>query len=219
MILKTSERFSSLSHLTGSVAAILGTLALVLITRQRSDLLGVSLLYGFSIIFLFSASTVYHARKRNEDENSLWRKFDHLAIFFMIAGTYTPLCYIYLQGGWKWGIIIAQWSLVIIGTFFKFFYLKAPRFISTVIYLLMGWMAVIVMGKLLPVMTMMEVIFLFSGGILFTIGAVVYIMKFPDLLPGRIGFHGIFHIFIMLGGAAHYLMIHQAVTRAIAIHG
>ena len=205
--------------MTGAVAAILGTLALIVITRHRSDLLSISLIYGFSIIFLFSASTIYHARKRGEDENSLWRKFDHLAIFFMIAGTYTPLCYIYLESGWKWGIIIAQWSLVIIGALFKFFYLKAPRFISTIIYLLMGWMAVIVVGKLLPIMTIKEVIFLFSGGILFTIGAVVYIMKYPDLLPGRIGFHGIFHIFIMLGGAVHYLMVYQAVTGALTLRG
>ena len=219
MILKTTERFSSLSHMTGAVAAILGTLALIIITRHRIDLLSISLVYGFSIIFLFSASTIYHARKRSEDGNSLWRKFDHLAIFFMIAGTYTPLCYIYLGGGWKWGIIIAQWSLVIIGALFKFFYLKAPRFISTIIYLLMGWMAVIVVGKLLPIMTMKEVIFLLSGGILFTIGAIVYVMKFPDPLPGRIGFHGIFHIFIMLGGAVHYLMVYQGVTKALTLPG
>jgi len=219
MILKTTERFSSLSHMTGAAAAMLGTLILIVVTRQRSDLLSISLVYGFSIVFLFCASTIYHARKKGEDENNLWRKFDHLAIFFMIAGTYTPLCYIYLEGGWKWGIIIAQWSLVIIGTLFKFFYLKAPRFMSTIIYLLMGWMAVVIVGKLLPIMTMKEVIFLFSGGILFTIGAVVYIMKFPDLLPGRIGFHGIFHIFIMLGGAVHYLMVYEGVTRALTLRG
>lgn len=215
MILKTSERFSSLSHMAGAVTAMVGTLALVVITRRRIDLLSISLVYGFSVVFLFSASTIYHARKRGEDQNSLWRKFDHLAIFFMIAGTYTPICYIYLEGGWKWGIVIAQWSLVIIGALFKFFYLKAPRFISTIIYLLMGWMAVIVVGKLLPVMSVEEIILLFSGGILFTIGAVVYIIKFPDLLPGRIGFHGIFHIFILLGGAVHYLMVYQGVTRAL----
>lgn len=219
MILKTTERFSSLSHLVGAVAAILGTFVLGLITRQRSDLLIISLVYGFSVVFLFSASTIYHARKRSENENSLWRKFDHLAIFFMIAGTYTPLCYIYLEGGWKWGIIIAQWSLVIIGALFKFFYLNAPRFISAIIYLLMGWMAVIVVGKLLPIMTMQEIILLFSGGVLFTIGAVVYITKFPDPLPGRIGFHGLFHIFIMMGGAVHYMMVYQGVTRELILHG
>jgi hemolysin III len=216
MIIKTAERFSALSHLTGAAAALLGTLVLALRTSQRSDLFLVSLVYGFSVVFLFSASTVYHIRKRSENENSLWRKFDHLAIFFMIAGTYTPLCYLYLEGGWKWGIIIAQWSLVIIGGLFKFFFLKAPRFISAVIYLLMGWMAVIVVGKLLPVMTMKEIILLFAGGILFTIGAVVYVAKFPDPLPDRIGFHGLFHIFIMLGGAVHYLMVYRGIAGELA---
>jgi hemolysin III len=215
MVHRTAERFSSLSHMAAALAAVLGTFVLVATTRQQGDLLGVSLVYGISIVFLFSASTIYHAKKRSEDENSLWRKFDHLAIFFMIAGTYTPLCYIYLEGGWKWAIIIAQWSLVMIGAFFKFFWLKAPRFISAIIYLVMGWMAVIVAGKLLPIMTMKEIILLFSGGILFTIGAVVYITKFPDPLPGIIGFHGIFHIFVILGGAAHYLMVYQGVTRAL----
>jgi hemolysin III len=219
MIIKAAERFSSLSHMAGTAAAVPGTIVLIAITRQRSDLLLISLVYGLSVVFLFSASTVYHALKRSENESSLWRKFDHLAIFFMIAGTYTPLCYLYLEGAWRWGIIIAQWSLVLIGALFKLFYLSSPRFISAVIYLLMGWMAVIVVGKLLPIMPMQEIIFLFAGGILFTIGAVVYITKFPDPLPGRIGFHGLFHIFILLGGAAHYLMVYHGIRGELALHG
>ena len=207
MIYQVKERFSSISHFIGAAAALIGTVILVFMTYDKTDILLVCLIYGLSIIFMFTISGTYHAKKKEENENSILRKFDHLAIFFMIAGTYTPICYLYLEGTWKWAIIIAQWSLVLMGIFFKIFYLKAPRFLSTSIYLLMGWMAVIVMGKLLPEMSTKEAVYLFSGALFFTVGAIIYAIKRPNPYPDIIGFHEIFHIFILLGGLAHYLMI------------
>jgi hemolysin III len=92
---------------------------------------------------LFSFSSLYHATKKQEDATNIWRKLDHIAIFFMIAGTYTPVCYMFLTGAWRWGMIIACWSFVAAGILLKVFFIRAPRVFSTVLYLLMGWLAVI----------------------------------------------------------------------------
>jgi hemolysin III len=130
----------------------------------------VSIVYGLSVILLFLASASYHALKQNENEISIWRKLDHIAIFFMIAGTYTPVCYVYLSGYWKWSVIIIQWALVIAGLFLKFFYLKAPRYFSTIIYLLMGWIGIVAIKEFLTTMPPNAVFYLFAGGYLSLLG-------------------------------------------------
>jgi hemolysin III len=132
----------------------------------------------------------------------------------MIAGTYTPMSYLYIEGPWRWGIITAQWSLVFLGIFFKFFFLRAPRFFSTVIYLAMGWMALLVLGKMINGMQPLELTGLLGGGIFFTIGAVIYILKKPDPLSGYMGFHGLFHVFILLGGLSHFLVVLYGISKA-----
>jgi hemolysin III len=113
--------FSCYSHLFGAVAALAGALALVYQAWYCPSLVIVSTIYGLAAIFMLLSSALYHAFKRAENQASFLRKMDHIAIFFMIAGTYTPLCYIYLEGYLKWGIIIAQWILVVAGFFFNIF--------------------------------------------------------------------------------------------------
>lgn len=125
----------------------------------------------------------------------------------MIAGTYTPLAYHYLEGAWFWSIIIIQWGLVIAGLFFKFFYLRAPRYLSVSIYLIMGWMVVIFLSQLWPLASTQEIVLLLLGGISYSAGAAIYAVKKPNPFPGVFGFHEIFHILILLGAALHYLVI------------
>ncbi|MBA7697086.1 hypothetical protein ES703_105744 [subsurface metagenome] len=157
------------------------------------------------------ASFLYHALKKEENEISFWRKLDHFAIFIMIAGTYTPVTYIYLSGYLKWIIIILQWTLVLGGFFFRFFYLNAPRYLYTVIYLLMGWVGIILIKNLLMSMPKDALIFLIIGGLSYTVGAIFYITKKPDMKTG-FGFHEIFHLFILLGAFFHYLLVYTAIT-------
>lgn len=163
------------------------------------------------MVFLFTASSLYHALKQGENSDSFWRKLDHSAIFIMIAGTYTPVCYIYLTGSWRWALILVQWGLVIAGLGFKFFYIKAPRYVSTVIYLLMGWAGIAAIKELLTTMPSFAVFNLFAGGVAFTVGAVFYALKKPVIRPG-FGFHEIFHLFILIGAAFHYLLVYTALT-------
>ncbi len=209
--IKNQEDFSFYSHFVGFIAAIVGTVLLLYVSRETVSKSILSIIYGFSVIFLFLASSLYHAFKRKENEVNIFRKLDHFAIFVMIAGTYTPICFIYLTGNLRWAIIIVQWSLVLAGFFFKFFYLKVPRYLYTIIYLIMGWVGIVTIKEFIMVMSKSSIIFLFAGGISYTIGALFYIMKKPIKRLG-FGFHEIFHLFILLGAFLHYLLIYTAIA-------
>jgi len=211
MPVNRSELVSFYSHALGVIATIAGMFLLIIATKSPALQL-LSAIYGISVVILFTASTLYHGLKKTENEESLWRKLDHMAIFIMIAGTYTPVCYIYLDTKTAFSIIMAQWVLVILGIFFKIYYFKAPRFLYTLIYLAMGWMAVIVIKDILSVMDETSLWYLFLGGISFTVGALFYIIKWPKKIAGYIGFHEIFHGFILLGTFFHYLMVYYGVT-------
>ncbi len=209
--IKESERFSFYSHLAGAAAAVIGLAVLLSLTWGQWDYLIVCLVYGIGAICLFSASSLYHIFKQRENDVSIWRKLDHVAIFIMIAGTYTPIAYIYLDGGWFWSIISVQWACVILGVFFKVFYLRAPRIISPVLYLLMGWMAVIPIHILWQEMPRLSFMLLAAGGVAYSIGAVIYAIKKPNPFPRTFGFHDIFHVFILIGGALHFFMIYSVI--------
>lgn len=209
IIIKNTEKISFYSHFFGFLLSVVGTVYLMYVARHSILNLFISTLYGVSIIFLFLASSLYHAFKKEEDEISIWRKLDHFAIFVMIAGTYTPVTIIYLTGYWRWIIIGIQWALVLGGFFFKFFYLQAPRWFYTLIYLLMGWVGIIPIRNFFLSMPINVWIYMLSGGILFTIGSIFYLSKRPK--NKFFGFHEIFHIFILFGAIAHYLMVLRSV--------
>ncbi|MFW6017014.1 MAG: PAQR family membrane homeostasis protein TrhA [bacterium] len=208
--MKKTEKVSFYTHLLGAIGGIIGTIYLIYITLGQTSNLIVSIIYGVSTIILFSSSTLYHYFKQKDEEESIWRKLDHFSIFIMIAGTYTPIAYIYLSGYWTWVIIILQWSLVTGGFFFKFYYLNIPRYLYTLIYLIMGWTGIVPIKIFINTMPFKALLYLFSGGILYTIGATFYILKKP-VINERLGFHEIFHIFILLGGFSHYMLVLTAV--------
>lgn len=181
-------------------------------TWEKWDYFAVSLIYSVGAVCLFSASSLYHAFKQKENDINIWRKLDHVAIFIMIAGTYTPIAYIYLDGAWFWSIISVQWACVILGLFFKVFYMRAPRILSPILYLSMGWMAMIPLRILWQEMPGLTFALLAAGGAAYSIGAVIYAIKKPNPFPGVFGFHEIFHIFILAGGVLHFFMVYAAVA-------
>ena len=211
-IIKKQEMVSFYSHFIGFILAVIGVIYLVFNTKSFA-LRIVTIIYGLSLISLFLASSLYHANKKCDGEITIWRKLDHIAIFIMIAGTYTPISFIYLSANWKWSIIIIQWTLVLAGLFFKFFYLKVPRYIYTIIYLLMGWIGIFGIAKFIKSMSSTTLIFLFAGGLSYTIGAFFYIFKIPKFKQKNFGFHEIFHLFILLGAFLHYLLVYKAVIQ------
>ena len=204
VLLKREEMFSSLSHLAGAAAALAGAVVLAL-RSPTPALLAVSLIYGLSMTFMFSASALYHAHKTQEGGNGFWRRLDHLAIFFMIAGCYTPICYVHLTGGWRWSILGVQWGLVLLGAAFKLLFLGAPRALTAGIYLVMGWIVVIPLGRLINSLTTVDLMLIFLGGMAYSVGAVCYAVKRPNPVPGLFGFHEIFHVLVLMGAGVHYV--------------
>jgi hemolysin III len=213
LFIMKSEKISFYSHVLGAILALAGGVVLVGFTPEKSWERFVVIVYIFSVCWLFCASSIYHAQKRTESSMNIWRKFDHFAIFFMIAGTYTPLCYYTLTGPMRTGIIIAQWSLVACGILFKLFYMRAPRWLYTAIYVLMGWMAVIPMRDLIHSMSALSFCLLMGGGVVYTVGAVIYAKKRPNPFPGIFGFHEIFHVLIVIAAVLHFGSVFVVVTQ------
>jgi hemolysin III len=212
IVANRSELFSFYSHLSGAVAAAAGLAVLLALTWGRWDLMAIVLIYGLATTALFSFSATYHALKRREGETTVWRKLDHIAIFIMIAGSYTPLVYIYLDGAWRVFMLIVPWAIVAIGVFYKLFWLRAPRVLSPILYLGMGWLALAPMRQLWTAMPRLAFWGLVAGGVSYSIGAFIYALKRPNPSPGLFGFHEIFHIFILIGAALHFGVVVAAIT-------
>lgn len=143
------------------------------------------------------------------------RKFDHSAIYLLIAGTYTPICIHFFEGFWQYGMVILIWSLAIIGVLVKLIVINAPRWVTAGIYLLMGWLAIIGIQEIFRSMPIAAIIWLFLGGLMYTFGAIIYITKKLDIKPGVFGFHEVWHIFVILGAFSHFFVV----FRFIAIAG
>ncbi|MCD4721714.1 MAG: hemolysin III family protein [Desulfobacula sp.] len=212
---RIQESFNFYSHLAGGIAAIIGTIYLIKIASYSTSMLITALIYGFSIIFLFSASSLYHVFKEEDNELSFWRKMDRLAIFFMIAGTYTPICYFCMEGSWRWAMIAVQWGLVGFGVISQLFFPRAPRTLYAVIYTSMGWAAIFPIKQVLANMSVLQEVLLFTGGVAFTIGGLIYAIKRPRLAPGIFSFHELFHVMVLIGGVFHYALIYRIYSEII----
>jgi hemolysin III len=189
-----------------------GLAVLLVLSWGRWDLTAVVLIYGLAVIALFSFSATYHALKRQEGGTSVWRKLDHIAIFIMIAGSYTPLVFIYLDGAWRNLMIIVPWTVVAIGIVYKLFWIHAPRVLSPILYLGMGWLALAPMRELWISMPRIAFWGMVAGGVSYSIGAVIYALKRPNPIPGVFGFHEIFHVWILIGAALHFAVVITAVN-------
>jgi hemolysin III len=200
------DPFSSISHLVAAVAAAIGTVLLVTRTAGGLGRHVPMLIYGVSLVGLFSASALYHMTTGPESRLALLRKLDHSAIFLLIAGTYTPTSYLVLTGLWRPATLIIIWVLAIAGIAYKVFVTGAQRWLSTLLYILMGWLAVGLVGQLDGALPLGAVAWLVLGGLIYTLGAVLYALKWPKLWPNVFGFHDMWHLFVIGGALCHYLV-------------
>lgn len=198
------EPASFYSHAVGFILAAAGMAAILAVPAADPFLQAALVIYGVSVMALFLASSVYHAFKPEENGTSLLRKLDHTAIYLMIAGTYTPFVFAYLQGWWRWGILIAQWGTVLAGTVLTFAWVDKPRALSAALYCAMGWVALVPMYRLWHAMPGGAFALCIAGGAAYTAGAVIYARKRPDPAPGVFGFHEIFHLFVLAGAGLFY---------------
>lgn len=207
MYSKLREPVNGLTHLGAAVAALVGLGVLLVLGRERV-LTQVSLLvYGASLVLMFAASGIYHSVDARPKVMAVLRKVDHSAIYLLIAGTYTPICLRFLTGAWQWGLLALIWTLAFVGIGVKVFVINAPRWITAGVYLLMGWLAVIAVPEIVARVPVGALVGLLAGGVMFTLGAVVYILKKPDFFPEVFGFHEVWHIFVILGCLCHFVVI------------
>jgi hemolysin III len=207
MFSKFREPVSGLTHLGGAVAALAGQIVLLFLGGPGIEKIISVLVYGLSLVGLFSASAVYHLVNAGPKVTAALRKLDHAAIYLLIAGTYTPFCLLAFDGFFRWGMLTIVWAFALGGILVKLFYMGAPRWISAGIYVLMGWLCLMAAGELSAALTPFALTWLIAGGIIYTLGAVVYATKMFDFIPGRFGFHEVWHIFVLLGAAAHFLAV------------
>ncbi len=213
-VAKIKDPVSGFTHLAGAIASIVGLVFLIIWAAKYGegawDVVSFTI-FGVSLILLYTCSANYHLFNVGEKGTRVLRKLDHIMIYILIAGSYTPICLGPLRGGWGWSIFGVVWGLAIAGLFLTIFWLNAPRWLTTGLYLAMGWVVIIaiypIIVKFSALGQLQSLWWLLAGGIFYTIGAVLYGLKWPKLKNPYFGFHEIFHIFIMLGSLCHYWFI------------
>ena len=202
---------SAITHFIGILMAVLAGIPLLIKAALEPDRIYLFSLTIFliSMILLYTASTVYHSFDISDTVNRFLKKFDHMMICVLIAGTYTPICLISLKG--KVGIIllIVIWTFAAAGILMKAFWVNCPKWVSSILYICMGWTCVLSFGSLLDALSPAGFIWLLTGGIIYTIGGVIYAIKCPlfNKKHKHFGSHEIFHLFVMGGSACHFVVM------------
>lgn len=201
---------SAATHFVGFLAGIPITISLTLNGVARgSSLMTVSfLIFGISLLLLYGASTVYHTLDVSPEKTAVLRRIDHMMIFVLIAGTYTPICTILLKGFWGNILLCLVWGFAVAGVALKIFWLTAPRWLSTAIYVIMGWLVVVAFVPLKQAVSTSGLLLLIAGGVTYTLGAVIYALKWPKINLEQFGFHEIFHLFVLGGTAFHVVFMY-----------
>ena len=207
MRLRVKEPFSCYSHLAGVLLGIPGLVWLIL--RADGDpwrTVGFTI-YGMSVILLYSASSLYHGLPVSPRTEEWLRRFDHVAIYLLIAGSYTPMCLITLRGRFGWSLFAVVWAIAFAGMVLKLFFPFLPRVVTTALYLGMGWMGVVAIAPLVHAVPAGGIHWLLIGGVSYTVGAVIYAIGRPDPFPNVFGSHDIFHLFVLAGSVCHFVFV------------
>ena len=208
MKFKIKDPVSALTHFGGALMSVAGLVFLIIKATGYSIWHVVSLTtFGVSLILLYTASTVYHAVITSKRWEKLLRKIDHMMIFVLIAGSYAPICLLALRGPLGWSLFGSIWGLTIAGLVMKAVWLSAPRWLSTIIYAVMGWLICIAIVPFSQAVSSAGVGLLFGGGLFYSSGAVIYGLKWPNLKG--FGFHELFHVLVLGGSICHYIMMYR----------
>ncbi len=209
--------WSALTHGFGAVMSVVCTLWLLLRTCELGGgarkYIGFTV-YGLSMLCLYTASTLYHCLRTSVRGRVALKKYDHISIYLLIAGTYTPVCLVVLPrvlGNWLLGVI---WALALAGTVMTLCWVTCPRWLSSTVYIAMGWIAAAAIYPIWKAVGTRGIAMLITGGLIYTVGGVLYALKWPGRNNPRFGCHEIFHVLILLGSAAMFTMIAAIVLPA-----
>ena len=167
-------------------------------------------IFILSMILLYGASATYHALDLSETANRILRKLDHMMIFVLIAGTYTPVCVIVLGGTVGYGLLALVWGIALAGILVKAFWITCPKWFSSILYIAMGWVCVLAFTQIITSLSAQAFGWLLAGGIIYTIGGIIYALKLPifNSRHKNFGSHEIFHLFVMGGSVCHFVMMY-----------
>lgn len=202
------DPISGISHLLGALLSIVAIPFMMLNLPDDKFALYLAgyLVFGISMVIMFSSSAVYHLMEVSEAGIRALKRVDHMAIYIMIAGSYTPFCLVALEGNTAWWMFGIVWTIAAIGIFKKIFWLHAPRWFSTLLYVAMGWMCIFVIEPLSNAISDQAMLWLVLGGINYSVGAVVYATKWPNFNK-HFGFHELWHIFVLAGAGCHFVSV------------
>lgn len=206
------EPGSALTHFSAMMMAVFAAVPLLLkagIMSGQKNFYAMAIFMG-SMILLYGASTLYHSVDLSDGPLRIFRKIDHMMIFVLIAGTYTPVCLLVLGGKMGVTLLTAVWSIAIFGMLIKAFWITCPKWFSSLIYIAMGWVCVFVFSSLWEALPKAAFLWLLAGGIIYTVGGVIYALKLP-LFNSRhkdFGSHEVFHLFVMGGSVCHFIFMY-----------
>lgn len=206
---------SAITHFIGMLMAIFAAVPLLIkAAHEPSRIYVISIaVYAASLILLYAASTTYHTFNRSEKINTILKKVDHMMISVLIAGSYTPICLLVLGGRTGLLLLGIVWGIAVIGILIKAFWVYCPKWISSVLYIGMGWTCVLAFTQILNSMSAAAFGWLLAGGIIYTVGGVIYALKLPIFNSRHkyFGSHEIFHLFVMGGSACHFVVMYAFV--------
>lgn len=206
---------SAITHFIGMLMAIFAAVPLLIkAAREPDHIYLISLtIYALSLILLYAASTTYHTFDLSEKANTILKKIDHMMIFILIAGSYTPICLITLKG--RTGVILLSlvWGIALVGIILKAFWVFCPKWVSSILYIGMGWTCVLTFTQILNALSPAAFGWLLAGGIIYTIGGIIYALKLPifNNRHKNFGSHEIFHLFVMGGSMCHFIVMYAFV--------
>ncbi|MEY8356656.1 hemolysin III family protein [Lachnospiraceae bacterium 54-53] len=215
MKIKIKDPMSALTHFTAMILALIAATPLLIKASSAGTLhLAALTVFIMSMILLYAASTIYHTLDISPRINKLLKKIDHMMIFILIAGTYTPVCLIVLGDRTGWGLLALVWGIAVSGIVIKACFIMCPKWFSSSIYIAMGWACVLAFSKIMDALPPAAFIWLLAGGIIYTVGGIIYALKLP-LFNSRhksFGSHEIFHLFVMGGSFCHYILMYKFVA-------
>ncbi|MBS6645774.1 MAG: hemolysin III family protein [Clostridiaceae bacterium] len=216
MSLKIKDPGSAITHFTGMVMAACAAAPLIMKAYQPDDRIRIisMIIFISSMVLLYAASTIYHTLDISPSVNKILRKIDHMMIFILIAGTYTPICVIVLGDKTGWNMLALVWGIAIVGIIVMACWITCPKWFSSVVYIAMGWVCVLAFTKIIKALPPAAFGWLLAGGIIYTIGGIIYALKLPIFNTNHknFGSHEIFHLFVMGGSLCHYIMMYRFVA-------
>ncbi|MGI6095182.1 MAG: PAQR family membrane homeostasis protein TrhA [Lachnospiraceae bacterium] len=212
MKFKIKDPGSAITHFIGCIMAILAAIPLLIRSAREPDTIHIIAMSIFilSMILLYAASTIYHTVDSTEKVNRRLRKMDHMMISVMIAGSYTPVCLIVLKGSTGILLCTVVWAVAIAGILIKACWITCPKWFSSGLYILMGWLCVLAFKPIFHALNKAAFGWLLAGGIIYTIGGIIYALKLPifNSKHHNFGSHEIFHLFVMGGSICHFIVMY-----------